>query len=75
MKDDEIKPPKKADQYEYLDSTTEVVFMVEDGKVLTFREYPNVEAFERAAETGEYAGVNQGVKELPDIEAFRDLDI
>lgn len=69
------KPPEKADQYQFLDSITEVVFAVEDGRVLTFREYPNIEAFHRAVETGEYQGVNQGVKELPGIDAFRDLDI
>jgi hypothetical protein len=69
------RSPEKADQYRFLDSTVEVVFAVEDGRVLTFREYPNVEAFERAVEAGEYAGVHQGVKDLPGVEAFEDLDI
>lgn len=72
---EKIKPPEKADQYQFLDSITEVVFTIEDGRVLTFREYPNEEAFQRAVETGEYQGVNQAVKDLPSLEAFRDLDI
>lgn len=67
--------PEKADQYQYPDSVTEVVFAVEEGRVLTFREYPDVETFERTVEAGEYVGVNRGVEELPGIEAFRDLDI
>lgn len=72
---DKDNQPKKADQYQFLDSITEVVFAVEDGRVITFREYPNVEAFERTVEAGEYVGVNQGVKELPGLDAFRDLDM
>lgn len=67
--------PEKADQYRFIDGTTEVVFAVEEGRVLTFREYPDVATFTRAMEAGEYDGVNQGVKELPGIEAFQDLDI
>lgn len=72
---EETKPPEKADQYRFLDNTVEVVFAVEDGRVLTFREYPDTDAFERAVDAGTYEGVHDGVKELPGVEAFRDLDI
>ncbi|EJN57866.1 hypothetical protein [Halogranum rubrum] len=67
--------PEKADQYRFVDGTTEVVFAVEEGRVLTFREYPDVDTFRQAMEVGEYEGVNLGVKELPGLEAFQDLDI
>lgn len=66
--------PTKADQYRFADGTTEVVFAIEDGRVLSFREYPDVETFEEAVESAQFEGVHRGVEELPDASAFRDVD-
>lgn len=65
-------PPEKADQYRHQDGTVEVVFAVEDGRVLTFREYQTVDDFQRAVADGEFEGYHPGVKDLPGVEAFRD---
>lgn len=67
--------PKKADQYRFADGTAEVVFAVEGGRILTFREYPDIETFREAVESGEFQGVHQGVEELPGVDAFRDLEV
>jgi hypothetical protein len=68
------RPPQKADQYRYDDGTVEVVFAVEDGRVLTFREYPDTDSFQAAVGDGEFDGVHPGVEKLPGVEAFRDGD-
>lgn len=70
MSDEE--PPEKADEYRHPDGTTEVVFAVEDGTVLTFREYPDATAFRRAVDGATYEGLNREVLELPDVAEFRD---
>ena len=64
--------PSKADQYEHLDGVTEVVVAVEDGRVLTVKEYPTVEKFETAVGPATYAGRHEGVAALPGVEAFRE---
>lgn len=68
------RPPEKADQYRHADGTVEVVFAVEEGRVLTFREYPDTPAFHHAITDGEFEGVHPGVEDLPGVEAFRKGD-
>ena len=75
MESDEPSTPQKGHQYERADGSVEVVFAVADGRVLTFREYPDVESFTRDVEAATYAGENRAVSELPGVEAFRDLDL
>ena len=72
--DDPREPnrPRKADHYRHEDGTTEVVFAVEDGRVLSIREYSNTETFRRAVADAEFVGEHEGVAELPGVEAFED---
>ena len=66
----ELGSPKKADHYRYDDGTDEIVFAVEEGRVLTISEYPDVDAFERAVADAEYVGTHEGVAGMPGVEAF-----
>lgn len=61
----------KADQYRLPDGTIEIIFAVEAGRVLTFREYPSADEFRKAVTHGIYFGTHDGVAALPGIEAFR----
>lgn len=56
-----------ADHYRHPDGTVEVVYALEDGAVLTFREYPNEERFATATAAADYLGEHPGVAELPDV--------
>jgi hypothetical protein len=67
--DDRSTVPEKADHYRS-GTIDEIVFAVEEGRVLTIREYPTVEAFRESVADAEYVGTHHGVDELPDIEAF-----
>lgn len=64
--------PHEGDEYSHEDGTTEIVFMTEDGRVLTFREYPDVASFERSVSAATYRGVNDDVASLPPASAFDD---
>ena len=66
--------PRKGDEYSHDDGTTEIVFMSEDGRVLTFREYPDAESFERTVAAAAYRGVNEDVASLPPASAFDSSD-
>lgn len=70
MVDDESVRPTKGDQYEHPDGTLEVVFAVEDDRVLVIREYPSTETFEDAVEDGRFEGTHEGVASLPAAEYF-----
>lgn len=75
MGEDEPSPaPTKGDHYRFPDGTTEVVYAIEDGYVLTIREYQRREDFSRAVDPAEYVGVHDGVAALPDIEALDSPD-
>jgi hypothetical protein len=67
--------PMQGDRYEHADGTSEVVYLTESGQVLTFREYPSVDAFETALTDATYRGVLEEVAALPGLEAFEDLDL
>ncbi|WP_162224466.1 hypothetical protein [Halorussus amylolyticus] len=69
MRPDELR---RADHFRHDDDTDEIVFAVEDGRVLAIREYPSVEAFEAAVEDAEYVGTHEGIAELPGVEAFEE---
>ncbi|MFC7079757.1 hypothetical protein [Halorussus caseinilyticus] len=56
----ERSDPEKADHYRHGGGTDEIVFAVEDGRVLAIREYPTVAAFERAVGDAEFVGVHEG---------------
>jgi hypothetical protein len=65
---------RKAAEYRHDDGSVEIVFAVEEGRVLTVREYPDEATFDEATESAAYVGQHEGVAELPDVEAFRDAD-
>ena len=67
--------PTSADQYRHDDGTVEVVFEFEDGRVLTVREYPDVDTFDEHVEDATYVGEHEGVAALPGVEAFEDFDV
>lgn len=54
----------EADAYRHPDGTTEVVFALEEGRVLTVREYPDAERFESAVDGATYQGRHEGVASL-----------
>lgn len=64
----------KADHYRHPDGTVEVVYALEDGAVLTFREYPSEGAFQAQVEDAEYLGEHPGVAELPGPAGEADSD-
>ncbi|WP_158056242.1 hypothetical protein [Halorussus halophilus] len=68
----ESESPQKADHYRHDDGTDEIVFAVEEGRVLTIREYPDTDAFERAISDAEHVGTHDGVAGLPGADAFAD---
>lgn len=57
-------------EYHLPDGTIEVVFETTDDRVLTVREYPTRESFTDAIATADFAGENEAVSTLPDVEAF-----
>jgi len=65
---------RKAAKYRHDDGSAEIVFAVDDGRVLTVREYPDEATFEEATESAAYVGKHEGVSDLPGVEAFRDED-
>ena len=64
--------PTDGSQYRHDDGTIEVVFAVEEGRVLAVREYPTVKAFEGAVAAATDAGVHEGVADLPDASVFEE---
>ena len=54
------------------DGTIEVVFETAEGRVLTVREYPSREVFNRSMAEAEYHGTNPAIEKLPDVDAFSD---
>ncbi|MUV56808.1 hypothetical protein [Halogeometricum sp. CBA1124] len=63
---DRGRTPQKGDEYSHRDGTTEVVFTTQDGRVLTFREYPDADSFDRTVSSATYRGVNEDVASLPE---------
>ena len=72
--DEPADPARKAAEYRHDDGSAEIVFAADDGRVLTFREYPDEAAFADAVAAAEYVGQHEGVADLPGVEAFRDAD-
>jgi hypothetical protein len=66
--------PVEGDEYSHPDGTTEIVYLTEDGRVLTLREYPSTSAFTDAVGPAAYRGINDAVASLPDREAFADAE-
>ena len=64
--------PQKADHYRHRDGTDEIVFAVEEGHVLSVREYGSVNDFERTVADAKRVGTHEGVADLPGVEAFED---
>lgn len=61
----------RGDDYRHRDGSREIVFETSEGRVLTVREYPSVDAFRGAVDGAEYVGVDPDVAGLPDVERFR----
>ena len=72
--EDPAEPATEAAEYRHDDGSSEIVFAVEDGRVLAVREYPDEAAFEAAVESATYVGRNEPIANLPDVEAFRDAE-
>lgn len=56
--------PNVGDEFHHPDGTTETVFAIREGHVLTVREYRDIAAFQRAVEAADAAGSNPLVEEL-----------
>lgn len=65
--------PDKGDEYLHEDGSKEIVYHVEDGRILSFREYPDHDAFEGATERATYTGRNEEVATLPGPESFAEV--
>lgn len=65
-------PAARGAEFRFDDGTIEIVFETTAGRVLTLREYPTHDSFERAVERASYHGLHEQVADLPDIDAFRD---
>ena len=70
--DSESDSPAKGDEYALPNGSTEIVFHVEDGHVLTVREYGSVDSFRESVSRGRYLGTREDVLSIPDAEAFAD---
>ena len=68
--DDHPVTPGNGDQYEHPDGTMEVVFTVEDGRVLTIREYPDTGTFASAVDDARFGGTHEEIASLPPAEYF-----
>ncbi|WP_138004398.1 hypothetical protein [Halalkalirubrum salinum] len=66
--------PEIGEQYTYSDGTIEIVFVVEDGRILTVREYPERELFDAAVADARQEGINEAVANLPDVKEFTQDD-
>jgi hypothetical protein len=66
--------PERGDQFRHPDGTYEVVFHVEDDRVLTVREYPTDEAYRDATGEAAFEGVNEDVLDLPGPNTFETDD-
>jgi hypothetical protein len=71
-RDPESESPAKGDEYALPNGSTEIVFHVEDGHVLTVREYENVDVFEESVSRGRYLGTREDVLSIPDADEFAD---
>lgn len=69
-RDPSREDPAKGDEYVLPDGSTEIVFHVEGGRVLTVSEYESVEAFEASVSAGRYVGTREEVATMPGVEAF-----
>jgi hypothetical protein len=71
--DEPADPATKAAEYKHGDGSIETVFAVDDGRVLTVREYPDVATFTDSVRTATYLGQHEGVAELS-VEEFQGGD-
>lgn len=67
--------PVEGDEYSHSDGTTEIVYLTEDGRVLTLREYPSTRAFQKTVDAAAYRGINDDVAALPSRETFLDMEL
>jgi hypothetical protein len=72
--DSESETPAKGDEYALPNGSTEIVFHVEGGHVLTVREYESVDAFEESVSRGRYLGTREDVLSIPDADEFADAE-
>lgn len=67
--DDADPAPSRADWYRH-DDVDEIVFAVDEGRVLTVREYPSVDRFRESVRSATHVGTHEGVADLPDVDEF-----
>jgi hypothetical protein len=61
---------ERGDEYRHDDGSREIVFETAEGRVLTVREYPSIDAFRAATGQADYMGVDADVADLPDVKEF-----
>lgn len=59
------RDPRKGDEFVHPTGVREVVYAVVDGEILTFRQYPDVTAFERHNGEVSFFGIAEDVADLP----------
>jgi hypothetical protein len=67
---DEPTVPSKSDWYRH-DAVDEIVFAVDEGHVLTVREYPSFERFRDEIREATYIGTHADVDDIPDVNEFK----
>lgn len=63
--------PHEGEEYQYEDGTVEVVFAVTEGRILTVREYAEVDDFWETVKGADPRGLNPLVKDLS-LDVFQD---
>lgn len=60
------RDPRKGDRFVHPSGAIEVVYSVVDGRLLTFREYPDATIFEMHNGEANYTGVHEEVTKIED---------
>jgi hypothetical protein len=67
---DKPTAPSESDWYRH-DDVDEIVFAVDDGHILTVREYPSFERFRDEVRQATYVGTHADVDNIPDVDEFK----
>ena len=61
----------KGDEYHHPDGTVEIVFVVEEDRLLTVKEYPSAQFSEEVTDAT-YQGIDEDIAALPPVDLYRD---
>lgn len=59
------RDPKKGDEFLHPSGTIEIVYLTLDGKILSFREYPDAQTFSNHNGGAHYHGMNKAILDIP----------